>query len=138
MSERPQQLKLGLADSSEKKQPTQSKPASQSAPKQNIDATKSGAIAPEPKEVIKMTDTATKPKDFESMLTELEKVVNLLEGELKLEEALALFEKGLTLSQDCEKFLQGAQQKIEILKRSASGEITTERFGDADEAEALS
>lgn len=76
---------------------------------------------------------ATKNADFETMLSDLEKVVADLEGELKLEEALALFEKGLTLSQECEKFLKGAEKKIEILRRTANGVQTD----PVDEAELL-
>lgn len=83
------------------------------------------------KEVSEMTEQ-TKSIDFESMLTELEKVVGQLEGELKLEQALALFERGLQLSQDCEKFLKAAEQRIEILKRSPSGQVDTERFEEAE------
>lgn len=71
---------------------------------------------------------ATKTQDFDSMLTELEKVVGQLEGELKLEEALALFEKGLSLSQECEKVLKDAEHKIEVLKKTAAGKIETEPF----------
>jgi exodeoxyribonuclease VII small subunit len=62
-----------------------------------------------------------KTTDFETMLSTLEKIVSQLEGELKLEEALALFEQGLGLSQECEKFLKHAENKIEILRRTASG-----------------
>lgn len=64
--------------------------------------------------------------DFESKLTELERVVAELDGELKLERALDLFEKGLKLSKDCEQFLTAAEQKIEILKRTIDGEILAE------------
>lgn len=64
---------------------------------------------------------ATTKADFETMLSSLEKIVSQLEGELKLEEAMALFEQGLALSQECEQFLKGAEQKIEILRRTASG-----------------
>lgn len=64
---------------------------------------------------------ATTKADFETMLSSLEKIVSQLEGELKLEEAMALFEQGLALSQDCEQFLKGAEQKIEILRRTANG-----------------
>ena len=62
-----------------------------------------------------------KTNDFESMLATLEKIVHQLEGELKLEEALTLFEQGLDLSQQCEHFLKHAEKKIEILRRTASG-----------------
>lgn len=65
--------------------------------------------------------------DFEATLTELEKVVSELDGDVKLERALELFDRGMKLSFDCETFLKGAEQKIEILKRTASG-LTTEPF----------
>jgi len=65
--------------------------------------------------------------DFEATLTELEKVVLELDGDVKLERALELFDRGMKLSVDCETFLKGAEQKIEILKRTASG-LTTEPF----------
>lgn len=65
--------------------------------------------------------------DFEATLSELEKVVSELDGEVKLERALELFDRGMKLSMDCETFLKGAEQKIEILKRTASG-IMTEPF----------
>jgi exodeoxyribonuclease VII small subunit len=67
-----------------------------------------------------MSEEANKT-DFETMLSSLEKIVGQLEGELKLEEAMALFEQGLTLSQNCEQFLKHAENKIEILRRTASG-----------------
>ncbi|HEY9676753.1 MAG TPA: exodeoxyribonuclease VII small subunit [Drouetiella sp.] len=65
--------------------------------------------------------------DFETTLGELEKVVSELDGEVKLERALELFDRGMKLSIDCETFLKGAEQKIEILKRTAAG-MTTEPF----------
>jgi len=65
--------------------------------------------------------------DFEATLTELEKVVTELDGDVKLERALELFDRGMKLSVDCETFLKSAEQKIEILKRTASG-LTTEPF----------
>lgn len=72
--------------------------------------------------------TEAKTLDFEAALVELEKVVGELDGEVKLERALELFDKGLKLSVDCESFLKSAEQKIEILRKTASGEIVTEKF----------
>ena len=66
--------------------------------------------------------------DFEAALTELEKVVGALDGEIKLEHALQLFEKGMQLSADCETFLKSAEQKVEVLRKTAAGEIFTEIF----------
>jgi exodeoxyribonuclease VII small subunit len=64
--------------------------------------------------------------DFEASLAELEKVVNELDGEIKLEKALALFERGMRLSTDCQRFLQAAEQRVEVLRRSATGELAVE------------
>jgi exodeoxyribonuclease VII small subunit len=72
--------------------------------------------------------TQAKTLDFEAALVELEKVVGELDGEVKLERALELFEKGMKLSVDCDAFLKSAEQKIEILRKTASGEVVTEKF----------
>lgn len=74
--------------------------------------------------------TADQGKDFETTLIELETVVQQLEGELKLEDALKLFDRGMQLSQHCEEFLKSAEQKIEILKKAANGRISTENFNE--------
>jgi len=66
--------------------------------------------------------------DFEASLAELENVVRELDGEVKLEKALQLFEQGIKLSVECEQFIKGAEAKIEILKKQADGSITTEAF----------
>jgi exodeoxyribonuclease VII small subunit len=53
---------------------------------------------------------------FEAGLDELESVVKELEGgDLPLERALALFEKGIGLSDTCRKQLQEAETRVEIL-----------------------
>lgn len=76
-----------------------------------------------------MSQTVEKGQDFEAALAELEKVVLELEGEVKLEHALSLFDRGMKLSQSCEQFLKSAEQKIEVLKRAtASGAATVEKF----------
>ena len=55
---------------------------------------------------------------FEAGLEELEKIVKELEsGELPLERALLLFEKGITLSEACRKQLEEAESRVEILIR---------------------
>jgi exodeoxyribonuclease VII small subunit len=56
------------------------------------------------------------PASFEASLDELEKVVKELEaGDLPLERSLALFEKGIGLSQTCRKQLEEAETRVEIL-----------------------
>lgn len=55
-------------------------------------------------------------KTFETSLKELEEIVHQLESEdLPLEKAIALFEKGTTLSKTCSKTLDEAEKKIETL-----------------------
>ncbi len=49
--------------------------------------------------------------DFETSLKELEQVVSELDGEIKLERALSLFERGMALSTQLESFLKVAEQK---------------------------
>ena len=55
---------------------------------------------------------------FETSLTELEGVVRDLEsGDLPLERAIQLFERGMTLSQLCRKQLEEAETRVEVLVR---------------------
>ncbi|WP_448568216.1 exodeoxyribonuclease VII small subunit [Thalassotalea ganghwensis] len=53
---------------------------------------------------------------FEESISELEQIVHNLEaGELSLEEAMSLFERGLSLSHASQQKLQQAEQKIQML-----------------------
>jgi exodeoxyribonuclease VII small subunit len=55
---------------------------------------------------------------FEAGLAELESVVKQLEsGDLPLEKALELFEKGVQLSEACRKQLEEAETRVEVLTR---------------------
>ncbi len=66
--------------------------------------------------------------DFEQALAELENLVERLEGgDLPLEEALQTFERGVTLTRQCQTALKSAQQKVEILLKR-SGEAGVEPF----------
>jgi exodeoxyribonuclease VII small subunit len=68
------------------------------------------------------------PASFEASLDELEKVVKELEsGELPLERALELFERGMALSGACRKQLEEAETRVEILLKKA-GKIQAEAF----------
>ncbi|NVJ67354.1 MAG: exodeoxyribonuclease VII small subunit [Gammaproteobacteria bacterium] len=59
---------------------------------------------------------ASKKNNFESQLEELEAIVDQLEdGDLPLDEALKIFEKGVKLSRQCQKHLAEAEQKVTIL-----------------------
>lgn len=54
--------------------------------------------------------------NFENQLQQLETIVEQLEsGELPLDEALKVFEKGVKLSRQCQQLLADAEQKVTIL-----------------------
>jgi len=55
-------------------------------------------------------------KDFEGAIAELETIVKKLEeGDLALEQSLALYERGVQLSRFCHARLEAAERRIEIL-----------------------
>jgi len=61
-----------------------------------------------------MSDTSI--KDFEAALAELDGLVKKLEdGDLSLEQSLALYERGVQLSRFCHARLEAAERRIEIL-----------------------
>ncbi|MDX1490281.1 MAG: exodeoxyribonuclease VII small subunit [Pseudohongiellaceae bacterium] len=62
----------------------------------------------------------TKKKDnalsFEDSLASLEEIVDAMEdGELSLEDSLQAFEQGIKLTRDCQKALDKAEQKVQVL-----------------------
>lgn len=68
--------------------------------------------------------------DFESTLIELEKVVTELDGEIKLERALSLFDRGMLLSAKCQKFLETAEQKIAVLRKNNEGALSLQPLSE--------
>ena len=65
---------------------------------------------------------------FEASLAELEKVVHELEsGDLALERALELFERGVQLSDRCRKQLEEAETRVEVLIKR-NGKLQPEPF----------
>ena len=67
--------------------------------------------------------------EFEKSLTRLEEVVKRLEStDLSLDEAMKLFEEGVKLSRDCQKQLEEAEGRVEILLKKADGKIQAEPF----------
>ena len=66
---------------------------------------------------------AAKKLDLEKALTDLEDIVEELEsGDLPLEKAMKKFEEGIKLTRGCQAALKDAEQKVEILLKSAGGE----------------
>ncbi|REL32066.1 exodeoxyribonuclease VII small subunit [Thalassotalea euphylliae] len=71
---------------------------------------------------------------FEEALGELDTIVQQLEqGELSLEESMAVFERGLKLSQLSQQKLQGAEQKVQMLINQ-NGQGTLTNFEQDDNA----
>jgi exodeoxyribonuclease VII small subunit len=84
----------------------------------------------------KKTDV-TKKVDFERSLVRLEEVVKKLESpQLSLDEAMKLFEEGVELSQECQKQLENAESKVEILLKRADGKLAAQPFEPEGENEA--
>lgn len=62
-----------------------------------------------------------RPASFEKGIEELEGVVKELEsGDLPLERALQLYERGVQLTDACRKQLQEAETRVEILSKRGS------------------
>jgi exodeoxyribonuclease VII small subunit len=68
--------------------------------------------------------TQPPPKSFEDALGELEQILADIEGgEVGLEESLAKYERGNFLIQHCRGVLNAAERQIELLSKSADGEL---------------
>lgn len=70
-----------------------------------------------------------KRPDFERSLGRLEEVVRRLESpQLSLDEAMKLFEEGVELSRECQKQLEEAEGRVEILLKKADGKMAAGPF----------
>jgi len=77
-----------------------------------------------------------KKPDFERSLARLEEVVRKLESpQLSLDESMKLFEEGVALSRECQKQLEEAEGKVEILLKKADGKLVAEKFEPEGENE---
>jgi exodeoxyribonuclease VII small subunit len=73
--------------------------------------------------------TAKKSINLEKSLADLEALVEELEsGDLPLDQAMKKFEEGIKLSRGCQAALKDAEQKVEILLKSAGGAEALEDF----------
>jgi exodeoxyribonuclease VII small subunit len=82
----------------------------------------------------KATVEAPRKGEFEKSLARLEEVVKRLESpDLSLDEAMNLFEEGVKLSRECQKQLEEAEGRVEILLKKADGKIAAEPFEPEDE-----
>jgi exodeoxyribonuclease VII small subunit len=70
-----------------------------------------------------VADNAKRNASFEVILSELQAIVERLEGEdLALEESLAAFEQGMELSRRGQQILDTAERKVELLLKDGSTE----------------
>jgi exodeoxyribonuclease VII small subunit len=68
-------------------------------------------------------------ESFESAITRLEQIVELMESDkLPLEELLTRYEEGVSLVKVCEQKLTAVEKRIEIITRNAAGEPQIEEF----------
>jgi len=80
-----------------------------------------------------MAGKKDKDINLEQALGELESLVEEMEtGDLPLEEAMKKFERGITLTRQCQTALRDAEQKVEILMKKAGGGEETAPFEPAD------
>jgi len=78
-----------------------------------------------------MTDTSI--KDFEAAIAELESIVKKLEeGDLALEQSLALYERGVQLSRFCHARLEAAEKRIETLNERGELKPAPTNIADRD------
>ena len=69
-----------------------------------------------------------KAKTFEEQIGELEEIVKKLEnGDVSLDESLALFEQGIKLTKGCQKILDTAEKQVKVLM-SDDGEMVEKDF----------
>ena len=62
-------------------------------------------------------------KTFESKTAQLAEIVNTLQsGEASLDEAMELFEKGVKLAAECNKMLDSAEKKVNLILEE-TGEV---------------
>ena len=67
--------------------------------------------------------------NFETNLARLDSIVRQLEEpDLPLEKALQLYEEGMQLSATCQKQLEQAEGRVEILRKRAGGQMVPEPF----------
>jgi exodeoxyribonuclease VII small subunit len=78
---------------------------------------------------------SAKPESFEKNIERLDTIVRQLEdADLPLEKALQIYEEGMKLSEICQKQLQEAEGRIQVLMKRAGGKIVAQPF-ERDESE---
>lgn len=77
-----------------------------------------------------MTEKKENGPSFEKSVERLEEILEKMNsGAIQLEEALKLYEEADTLIASCNKRLNEAERKIEVLVKNRSGEIALDKDG---------
>lgn len=80
-----------------------------------------------------MNKKAPKEQNLEASLEEITQVIDKMEhGELTLEQSLAHFERGISLVKNCQKMLEEAEQKVQILIQQNNQDTLTS-YQDEDD-----
>ena len=78
----------------------------------------------------------TTPKTFEEALEQLEDSVERLEsGDMKLEDALSVFEDGVAASRVCSRLLDQTRKRVQVLADEEDGEFTLSFLDEEELAE---
>lgn len=81
-----------------------------------------------------MAKKAEQQPSLETSLDEISKLIEQMEhGELTLEQSLAHFERGVTLVKNCQKMLEEAEQKVQILIQQNNKDILTDYDKDCSD-----
>ncbi|MCY4605356.1 MAG: exodeoxyribonuclease VII small subunit [Gemmatimonadetes bacterium] len=73
-------------------------------------------------------------ESFEESLAVLEESVQRLEsGDLKLEEALEVFEKGVAASRACGQWLDQTRERVQVLTADSEGQFRLSFLDDEDD-----
>ena len=71
--------------------------------------------------------------NFEDGLKELEGIVTKMEaGQVSLDDAVSLYERGMALQKRCQKQLDDARLRIEKIVKTNAGDLALEPFEDVD------
>ena len=82
-----------------------------------------------------MAKKSRKSINFETAIEELESLVEEMEqGDISLEDSLKKFERGIELTRTCQKALQEAEQKVQILVEKETGDVISD-VDDPDQSE---
>ena len=82
-----------------------------------------------------MAKKSRKSTNFEAAIEELESLVEEMEqGDISLEDSLKKFERGIELTRTCQKALQEAEQKVQILVEKKQGDEIAD-VDDPDQSE---